>query len=68
MYNLFQQNPTHTKRILAHRQTWFENNSMNMTTSQKTQASNILKVGIKMLSQGGVTHIQQQSQIFQYLI
>lgn len=37
MHNLFQQNINHTKRILAHRQTWFNNNSMDMTASQKKQ-------------------------------
>jgi ABC-type cobalamin/Fe3+-siderophores transport system ATPase subunit len=35
MHNLYQQNIEHSKRILAHRQTWFENNSMDMTASQK---------------------------------
>jgi len=35
MHNLFHQNINHTKRILAHRQTWFNNNSMDMTASQK---------------------------------
>lgn len=43
MHNLFKQNPTHTKRILAHRQTWLENNSMNMTASQKTQSEQYIK-------------------------
>jgi ABC-type cobalamin/Fe3+-siderophores transport system ATPase subunit len=35
MQNLFNQNTNNTKRIVAHRQTWFNNNSMNMTASQK---------------------------------
>lgn len=43
MYNLFQQNFNHSKRIMAHRQTWFESNSMNMTASQKTEVENTIK-------------------------
>jgi len=35
MHNLFTQNRNHAKRILAHRQTWFTDNAMNMTASQK---------------------------------
>lgn len=35
MHNLFQQNLNHSKRILAHRQTWFLDNAMNLTASQK---------------------------------
>lgn len=37
MHNLFKQNREHSKRILAHRQTWFTDNAMNMTASQKKQ-------------------------------
>lgn len=37
MHNLFIQNKNHAKRILAHRQTWFTDNAMNMTASQKKQ-------------------------------
>lgn len=37
MHNLFQQNIEHSKRILAHRQTWFTDNAMNLTASQKKQ-------------------------------
>jgi len=43
MHNLFQQNLNHSKRILAHRQTWFKDNSMNMTASQKTQSEQNIK-------------------------
>ncbi|MBC3540169.1 AAA family ATPase [Rufibacter sediminis] len=43
MHNLFQQNLNHTKRILAHRQTWFSNNSMDMTASQKTEQEKNIK-------------------------
>jgi ABC-type cobalamin/Fe3+-siderophores transport system ATPase subunit len=43
MHTLFQQNFNHTKRILAHRQTWFENNSLNMTASQKTESDRNIK-------------------------
>lgn len=35
MHKLYTQNINHTKRILAHRQTWFTDNSMNMTASNK---------------------------------
>lgn len=37
MHNLFIQNKNHAKRILAHRQTWFTDNAMNMMASQKKQ-------------------------------
>lgn len=37
MYNLFTQNRNHAKRVLAHRQTWFKDNAMNMTASQKKE-------------------------------
>ncbi len=43
MQNLYQQNLNHAKRILAHRQTWFNDNSMNMTASQKTQQEQNIK-------------------------
>lgn len=43
MHKLFQQNLNHTKRILAHRQTWFTNNSMDMTAAQKTQQEKNIK-------------------------
>ncbi|MBE2209699.1 MAG: ATP-binding protein, partial [Saprospiraceae bacterium] len=35
MQKLYTQNSGHAKRILAHRQTWFTDNAMNMTASQK---------------------------------
>ena len=35
MHELYIQNRNHTKRILAHRQTWFTDNAMNMTASQR---------------------------------
>ncbi len=35
MHKLYTQNLNHTKRILAHRQTWFTENSMNMTATNK---------------------------------
>ncbi|WP_016990359.1 DUF4435 domain-containing protein [Flavobacterium sp. ACAM 123] len=37
MHSLYQQNLEHSKRILAHRQTWFTDNAMNLTASQKKQ-------------------------------
>lgn len=43
MQNLFQQNFNHAKRILAHRQTWFNDNSMNLTAHQKTQNEQDMK-------------------------
>jgi ABC-type cobalamin/Fe3+-siderophores transport system ATPase subunit len=42
IHKLYSQNLNHTKRILAHRQTWFTDNSMNMTASnKKTSDQNI---------------------------
>ena len=43
MHNLYTQNLNHTKRILAHRQTWFTDNSMNMTASDKKTQDNYIK-------------------------
>lgn len=43
MHNLFTQNRNHAKRILAHRQTWFTDNAMNMTASQKKDVENQIK-------------------------
>src|SRR5690606_28670141 len=43
MHNLFTQNRNHAKRILAHRQTWFTDNAMNITASQKKQTENYIK-------------------------
>jgi ABC-type cobalamin/Fe3+-siderophores transport system ATPase subunit len=37
MHSLYQQNIEHSKRILAHRQTWFTDNALNLTASQKKQ-------------------------------
>jgi len=35
MHTLFSHNVGHTKRILAHRRTWFNNNTIDITASQK---------------------------------
>ncbi|SNR60650.1 ABC transporter [Lutibacter agarilyticus] len=43
MHNLFNQNRNHAKRILAHRQTWFTDNAMNMTASQKKNTETNIK-------------------------
>ena len=43
MYKIFEQNPNHTKRILAHRQTWFTSNTMDMTASSKKQTEGYIK-------------------------
>lgn len=43
MHKLFEQNFNHTKRILAHRQTWFHSNAMDMTASSKKQTENQIK-------------------------
>lgn len=43
MHKLFTQNSGHAKRILAHRQTWFTDNAMNMTASQKKQTESHIK-------------------------
>ena len=44
MHSLFQQNYNHAKRIQAHRQTWFSNNSMDMTASSKIQTEQNIKI------------------------
>ncbi len=38
MHNLYASNRPHAKRILAHRQTWFTSNSMDLTAAKKKQA------------------------------
>jgi ABC-type cobalamin/Fe3+-siderophores transport system ATPase subunit len=43
MHKLFEQNNNHTKRILAHRQTWFHSNTMDMTASNKKQTETNMK-------------------------
>lgn len=43
MHNLYTQNLSHTKRILAHRQTWFTDNSMNMTATDKKKNDGYIK-------------------------
>jgi len=43
MHKLFEQNIGHTKRILAHRQTWFHSNTMDMTASNKKQTEEQIK-------------------------
>lgn len=43
MHSLFQQNYNHSKRILAHRRTWFTSNSMDMTASKKKQTEQNIK-------------------------
>ena len=37
MHNLYASNRPHAKRILAHRQTWFTSNSMDLTAAKKKQ-------------------------------
>lgn len=43
MHKLFEQNFNHTKRILAHRQTWFKSNAMDMTALSKKQSETYIK-------------------------
>lgn len=43
MHTLFQQNHNHTKRILAHRQTWFVSNSIDITATQKKDYEGYIK-------------------------
>lgn len=43
MHNLYTQNLNNTKRILAHRQTWFTDNSMNMTATDKKTNDGYIK-------------------------
>lgn len=43
MHSLFNQNADHAKRIIAHRQTWFSSNAMDMTAAQKKQHDEWIK-------------------------
>lgn len=43
MHKLFQQNQGISTRILAHRQSWFNSNAMDMTASQKEQTENSIR-------------------------
>ncbi|GAA3524078.1 AAA family ATPase [Aquimarina addita] len=43
MQNLFEQNFNHSKRILAHRQTWFSNNTLNLTAKDKNSNERDMK-------------------------
>jgi ABC-type cobalamin/Fe3+-siderophores transport system ATPase subunit len=43
MQNLFEQNFNHSKRILAHRQTWFSNNTLNLTAKDKNSSERDMK-------------------------
>lgn len=64
MHNLFKQNINHTKRILAQRQTWFNDNSMNMTASQKTSYDNNIKSSDSQIhSRWRVDYSEQRSSI-----
>ncbi len=64
MHNLFQQNINHSKRILAQRQTWFNDNSMNMTASQKTTFDGYIKSSNSQIdSRWKVDYSQERSSI-----
>lgn len=64
MHNLFQQNINHAKRILAQRQTWFNDNSMNMTASQKKNYDNNIKSSDSQIhSRWRVDYSQERSSI-----
>jgi ABC-type cobalamin/Fe3+-siderophores transport system ATPase subunit len=64
MHKLFSQNLNHTKRILAHRQTWFTDNSMNMTASnKKTSDQNIKGYDQNIASRWKDEYSQQRSSI-----
>lgn len=43
MHKIFEQNFNNTKRILAHRQTWFRSNTMDLTASNKKQQDEYIK-------------------------
>ncbi|MCL9980738.1 MAG: AAA family ATPase [Bacteroidia bacterium] len=43
MQKVFTQNSQHAKRILAHRQTWFTDNAMNITAAKKKQTENNIR-------------------------
>lgn len=64
MYSLYQQNQSHTKRILAHRRTWFTSNSMDMTASQKMQTEQHIKNNDNQItSRYSDAYAQQRSSI-----
>lgn len=64
MYSLYRQNINHSKRILAHRRTWFTNNSMDMTASQKKDYSkNIKQKDNQIYSRWKDDYAQQRSSI-----
>lgn len=62
MHSIFEQNPNHSKRILPHRQTWFTDNSTNMTLSQKITYENRIKDSDRqILSRSKVEHSSERS-------
>lgn len=64
MHKLYTQNLNHTKRILAHRQTWFTDNSMNMTaTNKKSNDQNIKGYDQDIASRWKDEYSQQRSSI-----
>jgi ABC-type cobalamin/Fe3+-siderophores transport system ATPase subunit len=64
MHNLFQQNINHSKRILAQRQTWFNDNSLSMTASQKTTYDGYIRSSDSQInSRWRVDYSQERSSI-----
>jgi ABC-type cobalamin/Fe3+-siderophores transport system ATPase subunit len=64
MHNLFNQNANHSKRRLAQRQTWFNDNSMNITASQKATYDGYVKSSdSQMNSRWKVDYSQERSSI-----
>ena len=43
MLRVYSQNTNHSKRILAHRQNWFNNDYLNVTTFSKIETENLIR-------------------------
>lgn len=64
MHNVYTQNRQFAKRILAHRQTWFTTNSMDMTAASKKQTEDRIKnIDSQLYSRWKDDYAQQRSSI-----
>ena len=64
MHKIYTLNQKHSKRIVAHRQTWFESSGLEITSSTKTRMEgNIANSDIQASSRWKETHASQRSQM-----
>jgi hypothetical protein len=64
MHNIYANNRAHARRILAHRQTWFTSNSMDMTAANKKQTeTNISQQDQNITSRWRDSYSSQRSSI-----